>query len=345
MRYTHDQVKSSATGLLQDRADRLQFDIDNGPSFRTIGWRINYGHQTLHFKDSNSIALKSLSGTLTYLLSQDLMYSATAGYEKNTYASIGEKPEGRFWLLGMRWEPSQRTSIDAKMGNRFYGDTYAVTANHRSRRSVWSIGYSEEITTTPTQFALPVTASTADFLNTLWKTSIPDPDTRQQVVDRFMQDTGLPSSLTQMANTISNRVFLQKILNASVAFNGARSTVVASVFNIAKDGKTSSESDAELIGTDRALLESRTRQSGVNAMWNWSLSQRTALNVSAGRTKVRSLTTGQVDRNKTARIALSTQFQRDVKGTVELHRSKHDSSARAASVRENTIAVSMLMRF
>lgn len=347
LRYSHDYVTSSAPGLLQNNSDRIQFDINSGAAFRTFGWGFNYSNQTLHFRNAGDVDLASASSTLRYLPSQEIAFSVMGGYEKNTYVSTAEKPAGAFWLAGISWTPSPRTSVDAKIGNRFYGRTYALTSSHRTRYSVWSLGYQEEISTTPSLFAVPVTFSTSDFLDNLWKNNIPDPIARQQVIENFIQNTGLPTSMAQSVNILTNRVFLQKSLNGSVALNTAKTTLLVSLYRTSREGQSPLQSDAALLGTANALLNDNTRQNGISAVFNWRFTQRTALNLSAGKSRARSLSTGTINNNKTAGISLTTIFQPKVKGTIEVRRRNQTptSSQGTGDVRENAVAASLLVSF
>jgi len=347
LRYSHDYVTSSTAGLLQDNTDRIQLNVNSGSVFRTFGWGFNYSNQTLHYRNASNVDLGSTSGTLRYLPSQEIAFSMTGGYEKNTYVSVSGKPAGTFWLAGVSWTPSPRTSIDAKIGNRFYGRTYALASSHRTRYSVWSLGYQEEINTAQSMFAVPATLNTANFLDTLWKNSIPDPTARQQVIESFIQNTGLPTSVAQSVNILTNRVFLQKSLNGSVALNTAKTTLLVSLYNTSREGQSPIQSDVTFVGPAQALLEDSTRQTGVNATFNWRLTQKTALNLNAGDSRARSLSTGRTDKNKTASVSLTTVFQPKVKGSIEVRRRNQTSTSNQnnGDIRENAVATSLLVSF
>ncbi len=345
LRYSHDEVTTTTAELLPHDSDRVSLNIDSGPAFRTLGWALNFSNRTQHFRNGENIDFSTSSASLRYRLSSKLSLSATGGYEKNTYVSIGEKPQGYFWLAGLTWTPMSRATIDAQIGNRFYGRTYALASSYRTRSSVWSLGYNENISTTTAQFVIPMAVNTSEFLNQLWKTSIPDNDTREEIVDGFVRDRGLPVSLSQSVNTLTNRVFLQKSLNASAAFNGIRHTVLLSAFNTRREGQTPNELDNLLLGPGNAHLEDRTRQIGISAVWNWRLSQRTSLNVNGTRTRVQSLSTDVTSNNKTVRIALTTRLQPKLKGTVEVRLRRQDGNQNAANFQENAVTASIHTRF
>lgn len=345
LRYSHNHVDSSTTGLLQNNADHVQLDIASGSAFRTLAWNLSYNKQTLHFRNSSDIDLGMGSAALRYIASQELTFSGTAGYEKNTYVSVAGDPSGVFWLAGVTWQPTTRTSIDAKAGKRFYGNNAALAVSHRTQRSAWSLGYNEEISTAASEFAVPTSVNTSDFLNTLWKTSIPDAAVRQQIIDNFIKNTGLPASLPQSVNLMTNRVFLQKSLNGSVAYNTAKTTLLFSVFNTARQAQSPAGSDLAFLGPTQALLAENTRQVGINTVINWHPTKRTGINLSLGQSRARSISLGRTDTSKTATLALTRSFQSKTRGSIEFRRRLQTSNQAVGNISESAVAVSLQVSF
>jgi len=345
LRYTRESVNTSKGGLLDSETDRILFSVDSGTAFRTLGWGLQYSDQKIDRSNANSIDLTTASGSLRYMVSEKFTLNTRMGYEKNNYISIGDKPQGVFWAAGFSWKPSDRTSLTTSAGHRFFGKTFSLAANHRARHSVWSVGYSEDITTTQSQFLLPAMVDTSSYLNHLWKTSIPDPIIRQQKVDAYIQDEGLATAFPQNFNIFTNRVFLQKSLQASVALTGANNTLLLSAFNTSRDAQTAQSVDSALLGTSNLSLDDRTRQSGVNALWNWRISPRTSVNTSAGYSRINSSPTGRKSNNKTVGLGLTRQFQPKLKGTIELRRQQQSTTESTGNFRENAINASLSMGF
>ncbi len=345
LRYTHESVNTGKGGLLDAETDRILFNVNSGTAFRTVGWGLQYSDQEIDHRDANSIGLATASGNLRYLVSEKFTLNASAGYEKNRYASISDNPQGAFWSAGFSWKPSERTSLSSSAGHRFYGKTFSLSAHHRARQSVWSAGYNEDITTTQSQFLVPATIDTSAFLDQLWKAGIPDPIMRQQAIDAFIRDTGIPTALSQNFNTFTNRVFLQKSLQASVALNGARNTLLLSIFDTSRDAQTAQSIDNALLGASNSLLDDRTKQLGANVLWNWRISPRTSANASAGYSKIDSFPTGRKSKHKTLGLALTRQFQPKLKGTIELRRQQQSSTESTGNFRENAINASLSMGF
>ena len=352
VRYTHDSVSTTgsgstvSSGLSDSQADRILMRLASGSDFRKLGWGLNYNKQRIDFDNGQTVDMETYGGDLSYLITPHFKLIATGGYEKNNYLSIGENPAGNYWTAGFAWNPSQRTNIAANAGRRFFGNTVSIKADHRSRLSVWNVSYNEDVTTTRSEFLLPATVDTELFLDRLWTSIIPDPIIRQQVVETFIRDNGLPTSLADSVNFLSNRFFLQKRLQASVAFTGVRNTVVLSAFDVKRDAQTAQTADSALLGTSDLSLADSTKQIGGNVLWSRKISPLTSANFSAAYSKTTAPETGREVEDKTFKVGLTKQLQPKVNGTIELRHKEQDSNQNSSlAYKENSISALINIRF
>lgn len=302
------------------------------------------------------------SAGLTYIVTPEFSLNAKKGHENNFFlasggqggggGSGGQNAGGDFWTAGFAWNPTQRTSIAANIGQRFFGDTYSLTASHHSRRTAWSLAYSEDVTSSRSQFLIPVTIDTAAFLDQLWSSSITDPVLRQQFVEAFINNNGLPSSLADSLNFLTNRYFLQKRLQASMSVLGARNTLVFSVFDMRRDAQSGQTMDSQLIGPSNLSLNDNTDQVGVNATWSYRISPRTNANVSAGYTQSSSHPSNNKTNSTNFRMSINKQFRPKINGMLEVrHNEQSNSASQFGSSQngngygENAVAASLNMTF
>src|SRR5204862_37892 len=151
-----------------------------------------------------------VSADLRYALTPRFGFIGTVGYENYDYLFIGEKPEGNFWSGGIFWQPSNLTSLTFSVGERFYGRTKALDFSHQSRWFLWSAHYSEDITSARENFLVPNFNAAALNDSPLLKQRYPDDLERARLINEFITLTG--------TNFITNRIFLEKRFDASVAF-------------------------------------------------------------------------------------------------------------------------------
>jgi uncharacterized protein (PEP-CTERM system associated) len=344
LRFTTSEVTSDATGYLSSHADSALLNIASGEAFHTLPWGLQYNYQKTSYRDgSTPFTSRSGSANVRYPVTARFSLTATAGHESNSYLSTGPSPSGPFWTGGFAWNPTERTSLSATAGHRFFGTTHSFDLKLRSRTTVWTVNYNEDITTSRSQFLVPATIDTSAFLNNLWKATIPDPAQRQSTVDAFIQSGALPPTLAGSMNLLTNRIFLQKAWQASVGINGARNTVLFTATDSSRDAQSPGGVDASLLGN--AALEDSTHQTGLSALWSMHLSPRTDFNLSSTYSKIHSLATDTKSTVRNDSIAMIRQLQPKVKGSIEWRHVHQVSGVILGPIDENVVAATLQMGF
>jgi uncharacterized protein (PEP-CTERM system associated) len=347
LRYAYSRVDTDSAVLSNSRLDSVRLNLASDPSFRTLGWGLRYDAQRTEQSNANAVDSATSSADLRFMLTPQFYLTATAGYDDYDYvaAANAEEPKGAFYMGGFSWRPTQRTSLSASAGRRFFGKTFSLSSSVRSRSSFWRLSYDESITTASAQFSLTATESTSDFLNQLFRSSIPDDTLRQHAVDRFILNAGLPSSLSRSVNYLTNQFFLQKSLRASVAMTGAKNTVLLTVFSTLRQPQTAL--DTAMLFTSPASLANAgdTRQSGVTAIWNWKISVLTSANFSADMVRKKTNSFGTEDRLRMYKASFTRQLQPKLSGIVELRHAEQTSDIAANNYHENALMAFLSMKF
>jgi uncharacterized protein (PEP-CTERM system associated) len=342
LRYTHGTVSSDTLSI---QTDALMLDLVGDKGGRRWNWSANYSQRTSHDSLLAPVTTSNGSLSLNLPLTATLGLFATTGYEKSDYqARTSVAPVGRSWSAGASWNPSSRTSVTASAGRRYFGNTYAVNASHRRHNSVWNIVYSEDITTNYAQFLVQSRSDTSALLNQLWQVSIPDSVLRQQAIDVYIGLGQLIGSGVGNLNYFSHRYFLQKQLNMSAALSGARSTLVMTLSSSRSTAQTVINIDSLLLGANESQLEDQSRRVGANMSWNWRMSSKNSVNLSASSDKINSLNAGRIDNNLIANIGISRQFQPGLQGAVDLRQIRHTSNE-GPGYREASLHASLNFRF
>ncbi|HEV2612178.1 MAG TPA: TIGR03016 family PEP-CTERM system-associated outer membrane protein [Noviherbaspirillum sp.] len=346
LRYTHTGVDTSSDALSSSSTDGLRLTVSSDPAFRNLAWGFSHDHQKIRPADASPVDLSVTTASLRYMVMPQLHLTGALGYDKYDYvaAASAAAPEGTFYTAGFSWRPTERTSLAFSAGERFYGKTYSLNSSIRSRASLWRLSYDESVTTSTSEFTLAATTSTAEFLNQLFRPSIPDDALRQQAVDRFILNTGLQPTLSRSVNYLSNQFFLQKALRASVAITGARNTLLFTAYNL--DRRPQSAGGAAILfpGTVTGGI-GETRQTGLNALWNWRIGTRTNATFTADFSKSKLNVTGTEDRLRTYRIAFAHRIQPKLDGVIEIKRAEQDSDTFANNYHENAISAFLSMKF
>jgi uncharacterized protein (PEP-CTERM system associated) len=345
LRYARDSVKPGGFGLGRSIADTTSLSIASGPLFRTLGWGLQLSDQKLDDSAAGTSTTQTALANLRYRVNSSLDLTATGGYDKYDYQSLGGKTAGKNYSLGFSWAPSARTSLQANAGKRYFGNSYFLSAMHRSRRTVWNINYNDAVTTTRAQFLIPAAIDTASVLDRLFTTSFPDPIARQQAVDAYIRATGLPPSLANNINYFSNRFMLQKQLQLSAALNGPRTTNIVSLSASKRNALSIAQTDSDLLGSNLSSVNDNTRQASATLLSSYRINSLTAVNLSLTAMRTESLSTGIRDNQKMASLAMTRQFERRLKGAVELRRSQGNGDVTGGrNYRENAVSASLSLQ-
>lgn len=345
LRYTHDVVSADSAGFSHSNADSVQASLGGGIGAR-IGWGANYYRQRLEDGTRPTTISGNTGVNASYLVAAPLRLTASIGRDQYKYESqVGDSPTGKSWSVGFGWTPSSRTSVSASFGKRFFGDSYHLDAVHRTRATAWSVRYSTDVTTSRDQFLLPASVSTFELLDRMYAGAIADPARRRQAVDAFIRANGLPLALTDSVNYLSNRYILQKQFNLSMAWTLAHSVLVLSLTDERRNALSSVQSDSALLGSRFGSLNDNSHQQGGSATFNYRLSPRSSVNLSASFNKADSLVQQASSINRAFRVALTRQLGRQLTGDLELRRQTGSVAGAGGGYRENAIVFHLNQRF
>lgn len=338
LRYSYSSASADTGGLSTTHSDMASFNVNSGPAFRILGWGMQYVDQIIHYPGADNVDLRTMSGNLSYLVAPDLHLTATAGYDHNDYSTLGGLLKGYFWTTGFDWTVSDHTSLAATVGHRYYGNTDSLNAVARSRTTLWNLGYNESVTTTQSQFGLPASNDISSYLNQLFSGTISDPTQRALQVNNFIQQNGLPNSLSNSVNYFSNSVFLQKQLQGSVIITGQRTTLILGIFDTLQIPLSTQEDVNILFGNDK------TRQVGASAVLSRRLSAQTSATVTLLATRAGiTVPNGAVvaQNNQTLKFGLTRELTSKLHGSVEIRRDREESSQPGVEYTENAIVASL----
>jgi uncharacterized protein (PEP-CTERM system associated) len=346
LRYTHDSVGSGATGFGDSRADALALSAgSSNDTQRRLGWNLRASRQDVAFSQGNQTKTReeNISATVSLRSSERFKVNVTGGYDSYSFNAEGTPNAGRSYSAGFTWTPSARTSVDASAGRRYYGNSYSLNANHRSRRTVWIATYNDAVTNSRQQLLIPKFIDTASVLDRLFIADIPDPDARRQAVDAYIRANGLsPTQPDGSYNYLSNRFLLQKQALLSAAFNTSRTTALVSLNSVRRTALTPSTVDEVLLGQGLAGLNDNTKQYGATASLNYRVTSRSGVSMTLARNRSESLTNGFRNDVTQASLMATSQLQRKLKGSVELRRNQGNAGVIGVSTyHENAISASL----
>jgi uncharacterized protein (PEP-CTERM system associated) len=353
LRYTHDSVSTDNVGMRRSDGNTISAQLASGPTFRRFGWDAMASRSVIDEQlpiagggeRQQSTSSKAANVNLRYAATSQLNLGVYGGYDSYDFSGVGGAQSGAAYGGSLQWTPSARTSVQATAGHRFYGPSYSLALQHRSRGTVWNINYTDSVSSTRSQFVLPQAIDTAAMLDNLFRAQIPDALLRAAAVQAYIQSAGLPPSLATSVNFLSNRYSLNKQLNAGMAWQLARTTTTVSVFKNKREMLSSQQVDSVLLGSSLATLNDNTEQIGAMASISYRPGAQTVATVIGNAMNVKSLSDARSSNHRDLRFNLARTYTKRTTGIVELRHVRGSLGLGGQRYTENAVSATLTTRF
>ncbi|MGZ5200165.1 MAG: TIGR03016 family PEP-CTERM system-associated outer membrane protein [Telluria sp.] len=346
VRYTRDSVDAGNNLLSSSESKQWAANLSSGRAFYTLGWSLDYNRQDIDNKLTGPSSSEASQGTLRWRLVRDFALTASAGYDSYDFKALGGRTAGHSWSGGFLWTPSGRTTIQASAGHRYFGPSGALDASHRMRHTVFNVHYSDMITTSRQQVFLPASFDTAAMLDKMFLPQIPDPVQRAATVQAYLAATGLPPTLSDSINYLSNRWLREKAWRASMALNGAHGTWMLSLFDTRRNALSEQQSDSAVLGSELARQNANVNQRGFSSAYTWRANSRTAATFIASRDRVESFDTGLTQDVRMLRLRVTHDLGHHMQSAFEARRARGGSGdLNTQSYTENAVSATLSMQF
>jgi uncharacterized protein (PEP-CTERM system associated) len=327
----------------------VAFNLDSGRRFSRLGWSLAYSYQqqdgsqrdNVQEGGSNNLGggntqQESVSGQLSYKLSEAWKLLAQGGYENNT--GYNDNQNGAYWGLGATWTPSRFYSVTGLYGLNFNeiavqwnpsprtalqvsrsyqevgtspGTYWNGSLRYKARYSVWSASYTQEVTTVQELLGNSLTGL--------------GPDGQPVALDDQGQIIIPSGSLG-----LTNQPFLRKYFNTSVTYRRGRNALSLNAFS----------ENREFQDTNLSSEESY----GAGALWTWRFAPRTASFIGTGWEHDDSGDDQQNDYWVSV-LGLARVFSPDLGGLISYRYYQNDADPSDQGFRENRLNARLSMKF
>jgi uncharacterized protein (PEP-CTERM system associated) len=342
-RFHYSVLNSNApSGDSSSEASRSNFRLASGPRYKLLSWDVAYSNESINYENRENNKNEVLTASARRLITPTAGLLASVGYEKHEERAIAPSSEGATWSAGFDWTPTSRTRLSATTGERFYGRSHTFDFQHRTRLTKSTVGYSENVTNTRSEFFVPATTSTSGYLDALFVSGFPDPVDRKKAVEEFIAKTGLPPSLNAPVNILSSQLFLSKRWQASTAILGVRNVLIAHLF---RESREASPNKVIFPGTGDFASSNAVSQTGTGFLWNWRMAAQTSwtLGVDYGVSGFPDL--DRTDKLTLVRMGFNRQFQPRFSGSLNYRRQQNDSNQSESSYTETAVFATLNLKF
>lgn len=126
----------------EDQTARVSFGL--APDAHKLDARVFYDWEHSEFERSIPYEFERAGIEAGYELTAKLSLVGDYGEESDLDESTTDGGlESEFWSAGFRWSPDSRTEAEARYGERFFGESYSVSARHATRLFELTASYEE----------------------------------------------------------------------------------------------------------------------------------------------------------------------------------------------------------
>lgn len=299
-RLGYSVTRGDVSSASDNDASNAVLQLGGATRLAPLSWTAQLTHNEVDYSLGRRTEADMARGVLSWTVDPQLSLSAIGGAESNNYVSQ-DKESHSIAGAGLKWRPSERTSLSAQVEHRFFGESHGVSFVHRAAHTVWGFNDARDISTGAGQ---PVTESLGNAFDLVFEQFTPvepDPVIRRQLVNSFLQARGIDPASQLFAAFPTSAVTLLRSRTFSVAWIAPRDTLTF----IASDSD-SRRLDTVVLPTNDFLSTSFIRQRGVSLNLSHLLTPLSSLSINAAYQR----SSGSLDSLTTSLRSLTAQYAR-----------------------------------
>ncbi|WP_374240459.1 TIGR03016 family PEP-CTERM system-associated outer membrane protein [Zoogloea sp.] len=339
LRYTLGVSDSGSSAMARSTAQTWMLDASDPRMTGFLGWGFNLLDRT-NDNAASSRVLKQQTARFTGMaqVAPDFMLRAIVGSESNNYRISNRSSS--IYGMGADWTPTPRTRVTATVEDRFFGTGYSLSADHRSSRMAYRIGYSKDASTT--SGAMLGALSLYDLLMLQYTARYPDFAERDAYVRQLIesQAPGMGNVIVGAQSVLTNSTFLDKRLQIGATYVGPRDSLGLVLFQSERDSLVDRD---YAVGND-LQTGSQLRTTGASLTFSHRVTEQTNFNASL--TSTRSRNQGSLTQSSDSRLLTAGLTSRlTPKATGSLNARRNEGSATTGDYSENALIGSLAIQF
>jgi uncharacterized protein (PEP-CTERM system associated) len=216
---------------------------------------------------------------LTYQIDPQFNVSLIGGREEQNFDSVNKQSNNTNGF-GFAWSPTERTKMEFKRVNRFFGPSNTFNFSHRTARTAWTMSASKEATTQQTQGNVGLGANN-DLLVTIYSadprcSSLP-PAQRDACANNLALN--VPGSQLQ-GGFQTNQAVVQQLRLISFSLLGVRNTVT---FSATQNNTQNLTVFNQLVPIGSGPSQNNVDQLGASINWSHQLTPLSSLGATIAR--------------------------------------------------------------
>jgi uncharacterized protein (PEP-CTERM system associated) len=246
--------------------------LDGGLEGSRLGWTAHASHNVTDYLSGRRTYDDRVYAGVNYEFTPALKLGVRGGQERTDLLTLAGDTYTT-WGVGIEWRPSERTSLEAGIERRFFGNAHHLAFSHRTPSTVWIVSDRRDINTSQQQGTASF-GSAYDLFFRQFASAQPDAVQRDVMVRNFLQANGIDPRSTVIDGFLASAVTVDSRQEVSVALVGARNTITL------RAGASRSERVDQLSTSfDDLSTTSIVRGRGAALEWAYRLTSSSVLNL------------------------------------------------------------------
>lgn len=255
--FTQTEVRGSSLGDSRGNGGSLRIDQVTASA---LGWWFSASTQQVTAASTPSNRATSLRWGLNYRPDPDWNFSANVGRERSNYLGTTSSSGATTGALA-EWTPTARTRLSADWQRHEYGNSHALTAEHRLQRAV--VRYSDsQSTMLGNTGAAGGVRTNYDLLFLLYASREPDPIKRDVLVRGDLQRLGLSPDAVAAVGFLSSGPSKLRSQQLGITLQGVRATLSAQLSRSLSGRLGNNVNGGDLSSTSRVEQRSYSLSAG-----------------------------------------------------------------------------------
>jgi uncharacterized protein (PEP-CTERM system associated) len=292
-----------AEGTSESDVDILDASLrlDGSAPGARLGWTATASHNITDYLTGRRTYDDRVYAGLNYEFTPELKLGVRGGQERTDLLTLAGDTYTT-WGVGIEWKPSERTSLEAGIERRFFGNAHTVAFSHRTPSTVWTFADRRDLNSSEQQGSASF-GSAYDLFFRQFASAQPDAVQRDVMVRNFLRANGIDPRATVVDGFLASAVTVDSTQDLSVALVGARNTVTFRV-----GARRSERVDQLSTSFDDLSNTSIVHERGVSLDWAYRLTPASAINVTGSYQR----TEGDLDTQRTSLKAITVAWSTPV---------------------------------
>lgn len=314
---------------------RITGSVGSGIGETRFGWSVSADSSVNHYPEREDLRNELLRARLSYAPLPQATIFATVGREGYNYVEgeSSRRVQGGGFSVGL----GPRTQIAAERESRFFGHSASARISHRLPLAAGSIEYKRDLSSSNQEVFSAGEGNLLQTLFDLYASRIPDPMQRLTTVLDFMARTGMPLFLTRPFAFYTQQPFIDRRLQATLAWTGARNTIGVSGYRSRREAVATGFSLIDDFSFGR-VIDNR----GVALDWRHALTPLASLNLTLTQSHARAVDGVANTRNRSLLTGVQMPLSGKSTGFVSLRLNRGDGTS---EYRENALLAGVRMTF